>query len=318
MIHININVITIPNFLGKIWYTYCNERKLVKVRMRCVVNTDFFIGFMETAKMKSIAKASEALHISHTALSKQLKSLEQQFDVQLFVRSAQGVELTDAGEVLFEHSSKVLDQLASLNSALEPYKGWRHIRVGTLPDIASQYLMPSIKRLEDSGHEVELVLRHSTKDAYKMLFNGDADLLVAERISMHPSMWIDDLHREPLLVVAPKEHPFAALPAVTLSQLSSQPLVLYAEGCTIRAKLTDLFTAVNQPMNIVTEVGFHEVILGYVGSGTGVTVLPEASISNVTSDRFVSIPIDHPDAQRAIAVFSTNRTKGEKLLRLLR
>lgn len=61
------------------------------------MNTEFLKGFMETAQTRSITKASEALHITHTALSKQLRSLEQQFDVQLFVRSAQGVELTETG-----------------------------------------------------------------------------------------------------------------------------------------------------------------------------------------------------------------------------
>ncbi|WP_426452129.1 LysR family transcriptional regulator [Paenibacillus sp. S-38] len=273
---------------------------------------------METARTKSISKASEALHISHTALSKQLRSLEQQFDVQLFARSSQGVELTDAGKVLYESSKIVLDQLTVITRALEPYKVWRRIRIGTIPDIASQYLLASLHKLEDQGHEVELVYRQSTPEVYKMLLDGEVDLLVAERISMHPSIWMGDLHQEPLFVVMPKGHPFASKPAVTLPELSSQPLVLYAEGCTIRAKLTHLFAAMNHPMNIKTEVNFKEVILGYVGNGGGLTVLPEPYITQLPTDRLVSVPLSHPDAQRTIAVFSTNRAKGQSVFRLLR
>lgn len=281
------------------------------------MNTEFLNGFMETAQTKSISKASEALHISHTALSKQLRSLEQQFDVQLFVRSSKGVELTDAGKILYESSGALLDHISVLTKSLEPYKVWKRIRIGTVPDIASQYLLASLHKLEKHGHEVELVYRQSTTDVYKLLFNGDVDLLVAERISMHPSIWMGDLYREPLFVVMPKEHPFAAKEKITLSELSSQPLVLYAEGCTIRAKLTDLFTKMNYPMNIKTEVNFKEVILGYVGNGGGLTVLPEPNITQLSMDRLVSVPLSHPDAQRTIAVFSTNRAKGQKIFRLL-
>lgn len=267
--------------------------------------------------MQSIAKASEALHISHTALSKQIRSLEQRFDVQLFVRTSQGVTLTEAGKVLYESSGKLLDQLTVLTSALEPHKEWRRLRIGTMPDIASQFLLPSLKKLEANGHEVELMYRQSTRDVYKMLIDCEADLVVAERISMHPSIWAGDLHREPLVVVMPIEHPLASKSKITLVELSSQPLILYVEGCTIRAKLTEIFAAMNQSMNIKTEVGFREVILGYVEHGAGVTVLPGASMARVSSERLVSIPLDHPDAVRTVALFSMNRSRGERILRLL-
>lgn len=282
------------------------------------MNTEFLKGFLETARTKSIAKASESLHISHTALSKQLRSLEQQFDVQLLVRSAQGVELTEAGKVLYESSKVMLDHIAELTKSLEPYKAWRRVRIGSVPDIASQYLLASLPVLEEHGLEVELVYRQSTAQLYKMLLSGEVDLLVAERISMHPSIWMGELLREPLFAVMPKDHPFAAKPAVTMPELSSQPLVLYAEGCTIRAKLTELFAAVHQPMQIKTEVDFKEVILGYVDRGAGITVLPEPHTTQLSSDKFVSLPLDHPDAQRTIAVLSMNQAKGQRIYRLLR
>lgn len=281
------------------------------------MNTEFLIGFLETARTGSISKASESLHISHTALSKQLRSLEQQFDVQLFVRSSTGVELTEAGRILLESASALLDQLYFLSQALEPYKVWQRIRIGTVPDIASQYLLASLDKLENQGHEVEMVFRQSTAELYKMLFNGELDLLVGGRISMHSAAWIGDLHHEPLFVVMPKGHPWAAKTAITLPELGSQPLYLYGEGCTIRDKLSLLFASENLSLQIKTEVNFKEVILGYVENGGGMTVLPEPYVAQISTDRLVSIPLQHPDAVHTIAVFSMNRTKGLKILRLL-
>lgn len=281
------------------------------------MNTEFLIGFLETARTGSISKASEALHISHTALSKQLRSLEQRFDVQLFVRSSQGVELTEAGKLLHESASALLDQLSVLTKALEPYKGWQRIRIGTVPDIASQYLLASLNKLEKRGHDVEMVYRQTTAELYKMLFNGELDLLVGGRISKHSAALIGDLHHEPLFVVMPKGHPWATKQAITLPELSSQSLVLYSEGCTIRDKLSLLFASENLPLHIKTEVNFKEVILGYVDNGVGMTVLPEPYAAQLPTDRLVGIPLQHPDAEHTISVFSMNQAKGRKIFRLL-
>jgi LysR family transcriptional regulator, transcription activator of glutamate synthase operon len=281
------------------------------------MNTDFLLGLVETARTKSIAKASEALHISHTALSKQLRSLERQFDAQLFVRSSQGVELTDAGRTVYESSLRLLHELAELDERLKPYRAWGRIRIASVPDIATKYVVPALARLQEQGLEVEIVYRQSTKDAYKLLLDGEVDLTVAERTAMHPSIWSGELGREGLYVVMPKDHPLSGQQAISLAELSRQPLVLYSLGCTIRAALTDMFEAANEPMNITTEVGFSEVILGYVGSGSGVTVLPESYMTQLNADRLVYRPLNHPDAQRTIAVASMNQSKGKHILRLI-
>lgn len=281
------------------------------------MNTDFLVGFIETARMKSIAKASEALHISHTALSKQLRSLEKQYDVQLFVRSSQGVELTDAGRVLYDASKRLLNQLSALEDALKPFKEWRRVKIASVPDIVTKYLVSALPKLEEQGYEIEIVYRQSTKEVYKLLIDGEVDLTVAERVSMHPSIWSGELSKEIFYVVMPKDSPLSSQPEITLNELSRQPLVLYHEGCTIRAALTQMFTALKQSMHIKTEVGFSEVILGYVGNGSGVTVLPEALVSQINSDLLVYRPLNHPDAHRTIVVASMNQTKGQRILRLL-
>ncbi|MBB3114781.1 DNA-binding transcriptional LysR family regulator [Paenibacillus phyllosphaerae] len=281
------------------------------------MNTEFLVGFIETAHRRSIAKASEALHITHTALSKQLRSLEKHFDVQLFVRSSQGVELTDAGRIVYESSKSLLDQLSLLDDKLKPFRIWSRVKIATVPDIATTYLVSALPKLHDQGHEVEIIYRHSTKDVYKLLIEGEVDLIVAERFSMHPSVWSEELRKEAFYVVMPKDHPLSGQQDISLKELSGQPLVLYNEGCTIRATLTQMFASLNRPMQIKTEVGFSEVILGYVGNGSGVTVLPEALVSQMYSDRLVHRPLNHPDAHRSIHVASMNQSKGRRIKGLI-
>ncbi|MCR2804606.1 LysR family transcriptional regulator [Paenibacillus soyae] len=281
------------------------------------MNTEFLAGFIQAAELKSITKASEAMHISHTALSKQLRTLETQFDVRLFVRSSHGVELTDAGKILYASSKRLLDQVAELEHQLTPYRIGRRLKIASVPDIAMKYLVAALPMLQEQGHEVEIVYRQSTKEVYEMLIEGEADICVAERFGTHPSIWTGELGREPLHVVMPKDHPLSSLESVTLTELSRHPLVLYSKGCTIRAALTQMFGGSQESMHIKTEVGFSEVILGYVANGSGVTVLPEGFMAAVFADQLVYRPLDHPDAHRSIAVASLNRAKGQRFLRLI-
>lgn len=281
------------------------------------MNTDFINGFLETARRKSIAKASESLHISHTALSKQIQSLEKHFDIQLFIRSSVGVELTPAGQVFYESACTLLEKVSELSSALEPHRMWNRLLIGTTPDIASRFLTTVLATLHENGIEAELVLRQSTKDAYELLTNREIDVLFAERISNHPSLWIKDVYQEPLFVVVPKDHPFAIQSSITIEQLSQEPLILYPKGCTIRAKLLEMFEASQLQMNIKTEVGFHEVVISYVAGGGGITVLPEALVWNLSSDRIDTVPLLHSNAHRTISIASLQQDKAEKIMRLL-
>lgn len=282
------------------------------------MNTDFLRGFVEIARKKSIAKASEDLHISHTALSKQLQSLEKQYDVRLFTRSSSGVKLTAAGQILYDYAIQILEQLSALSTALGPHREWTRLSIGTIPDIAARYLTPALSGLQRDGRQADLVLCHATNEAYDLLQRGEVDVLIAERVPMHPSVWMTDLYHEPLYTVVAADHPLAGQEVITLEELSREALVLYPNGCAIRAKLTTLFEASYLPMNIKTEVGFHEVILGYVSSGTGITVLPESLVWNLASSRIRIIPFNIPAACRTISITSFQPDKADKLLPLIR
>ncbi|MFC0215536.1 LysR family transcriptional regulator [Paenibacillus chartarius] len=283
------------------------------------MNTEFLRGFVEIARRKSIAKASEALHLTHTALSKQLQSLEKQLDVRLVTRSSSGVELTEAGQLVYEEAVHVLERLSTLNEALGAHREWSRLTIATLPDIAARYLSSAaLSELKKQGREVELALHHATQEAYESLLQGVVDVLVAERVSKHPSVWMTDLYREPLFAVMPADHTMAARSLLSLEELSRERLILYPYGCTIRAKLTSLFEASGLPMNIATEIGFHEMILGYVTSGSGMTVLPESLVWHVAPSRIRILPLDDADACRTIAVASLQPDKAAKLLPHLR
>lgn len=74
--------------------------------------------FLEVAKLRSFTKASQSLHISQPTLSKMVKNLEEELEVELIDRSARQIDLTDAGEVVYAQGQKVMASIDELSTYL--------------------------------------------------------------------------------------------------------------------------------------------------------------------------------------------------------
>ncbi|MGE1167041.1 LysR family transcriptional regulator, partial [Peribacillus simplex] len=79
------------------------------------------------------------LHISQPALSKQIQRLEADLEVTLLKRSAQGVELTEAGEVFIARMLPILEQIHEVKTEMKKYQEKRRISIGILPSLAAYY-----------------------------------------------------------------------------------------------------------------------------------------------------------------------------------
>ena len=78
--------------------------------------------FMEVCHCKSIKKASDNLYVSHQAVSRSIQKLEKEFGVALFIRSSNGMELTGAGQTLYNYSKNILSDISSLKQAMSKYQ----------------------------------------------------------------------------------------------------------------------------------------------------------------------------------------------------
>ena len=85
------------------------------------INLNLYRVFYYVAKEKSISKAAKKLYISQPAISKSLKKLEEELNVELFVRNLSGVEITKAGLQLFEHVEKAANNLNGIIPMLKKY-----------------------------------------------------------------------------------------------------------------------------------------------------------------------------------------------------
>jgi LysR family transcriptional activator of glutamate synthase operon len=112
------------------------------------MNLEWFHGFLEASRLKSLSKASEKLNISQPALSKQIRNLEEILGVELFKRTAVGVELTEEGTLLHKRIQPILSEMESLRKDLLNLQKVSSVRLGTLPSLATYYLPQKVFEME--------------------------------------------------------------------------------------------------------------------------------------------------------------------------
>jgi len=162
------------------------------------VNFELYKVFYHAAQKLSYTKAAEALFISQSAVSQNIKLLEEQLDVQLFVRSGKGVKLTIEGEALYAHVEKAynllksgeqyMDSIRSLSSGL--------VRIGASDTINKYFLLDPLKTFHEKHPNIRIKINNRPSPvSLRLVESGEIDLGV---INLDPEKSYSDLKIVPL------------------------------------------------------------------------------------------------------------------------
>lgn len=177
--------------------------------------------FIAVARARNLTRAAERLHLTVSALSHQIRLLEERLDCVLFVRGPRGVKLTAEGQYLLDH---VAPHLAAIEEALKPLCGRRDnsLSLSSLPSMASSWLLPRLPRFVARHPEVELSL-DSSSDLVDFA-DGRYDAALRYGMGDWPGMVVEPLLEEWLTPVASPALLGGPIPPA-LDRLGSLPLV---------------------------------------------------------------------------------------------
>lgn len=184
--------------------------------------------FVMVAEELSFSRAAIRLHISQPPLSQQIKSLEEDMGVTLFVRDRRSVRLTDAGVVFLRESRLLLDQFRSaVNSTVRASQtNAGSIRLG----VATSGLFSVMPRFQElmkaSFPNVELLVSDmQSDDQVRAVSQGALDIGIAHVKPERMSVSRTEVFSESLSVVLPVDHPQADRPDLALADLADEPMV---------------------------------------------------------------------------------------------
>ena len=225
-----------------------------------------------------LARAAERLNITQSALSHQVKGLEEQVGMELFVRRTKPLRLSAAGLRLLRVAERVLPEIAALQAEFQGLRSGRSGRLHITLECHACYdwLLPVLESFRKAWPEIDVDIRPGLSfDALPALAREEVDLVISSDPEDHANLTFAPLFDyEPVFVCA-ATHPLAAKPFVEAEDFRDQTLITYPVD---RARL-DIFTGLLRPARVeplaVRPVELTAVILMLVASGRGVTVLPD-------------------------------------------
>jgi len=238
--------------------------------------------YLAVHRFGSIRAAAVHLGLAPSVVSRQIADMEGQLGVPLFSRSARGVALTDAGNLVLEHARRVVEEFGFLQEQLSDLRGiqQRNVRIlcgeGFLADFVQNGLAGIIGTTPHVRYEL---LMGSTDTVVSSLANGDSDIGIAYNPPATGVVRSLVAARHPLCVVLPPHHPLTLRDTLRLADCLSHPLALLPKG----HGTTDLLMRVASdsglalsPRLITTSI---DALRRFVTAGLGLAFLPRASVA---------------------------------------
>ena len=251
--------------------------------------------FVAVAKYESFSQAAQKLFVTQPILTRCVKNLEQELGLPLIVRTTRSFALTDAGKVLLEHGSRLLQQQEDLCRRMADLKQVRsgELRLSSPGPLLDLYFPKLVTGYHALHPGIRIHIRESgSRPVAQDVLDGSADMGVV----MLPLENTDGLHVFPVIrdavhAVVPKNHPFADEPELKIERLRDVDLITYDKSNTLHHILLQRCRQQGFLPSIAYQSMMPNFILDTIALGTCVGILPRPMVGLGNDRGLVSIPL---------------------------
>lgn len=267
-----------------------------------ILDTRQLLAFLTIVETGGFTNAARKLHLTQSALSHQIKSLETQLRAPVFVRLGKRVVLTQSGEVLLPYATSVLEQLQAAREAIttlhEPGHG--RLRVSAASYSCYQILPHVLRDFHAAYPHVELfVAAEYTDKAVQGLLGGSLDVGIFVMPPSTDGLHVESLCKDELVVMIALQHPWAKRRHVQWADLATQVLITYNHASEtfqmIQRELHKRGVSIHESM----EVCHGAAVMEMVKVGLGVALLPRWVVRDeVRSGALKALPLGRGGLKR--------------------
>lgn len=248
--------------------------------------------------------AAEKLFISQSALSQQVKSMEEELGVPLFDRSRNHVQFTQAGELLHQRAKRIVKEVDEAKTAIDDLEDLCRgtLKIGVVQTV-NAYLIPQVvSAFSTQFPNIHLKVEEcSAPDLEEKIYDHELDLGISFTPTEHTNLTFEPIFKEELLLIVNSHHPLAQKNALSLKALDNRQLILLSQDyCTRRiwdrlAKEADIFPNIHIEMNTIG--GILSALQN--GSESG-TVLPALTMRMQAAGGLTSVILKNPTPKRTV------------------
>lgn len=276
------------------------------------MQVEWYWSFTEAAKWRSLSKAADKLSLTQPAISKHIRQLETAYGVELFHRSAAGVDLTEAGRRFLERIMPVVQSLETIEAEMRQYAAEPSYTLGSLPYV-TQVLPGLLRGYHASGYPITVKVRQDSVKLREELQEGVFEAALIDATYVGGQLWSKELFTEACIAVLPKGHTLRGRNALNPVELKDESF-LSVTKCDIHTQFITVAEKYGYRPDIKLEVDI-DFLLNVVAAGTGITVLPESFRAQAELLGLHTVPI--PELRRTIVLAARTADIGSKLYRLL-
>lgn len=264
------------------------------------IHVGFGLMFLEIRHLRSLqaihdtgslSLAAERLHLTQSALSHQIKSIEHHFDVLLYLRKHKPLQLTAAGQQLLSLSKQVLPMMNNAEAHLRQLAGGETGRLHIALECHScfEWLMPKLDLYRQQWPDVEVDIRLSMSfDPLPALSRGEIDLVITSDQKKLDGIVYKKLFDFEARAVVHNDHPHCTKKYLSAEDFKTETLLIYP----VEQQRLDVFTQLLNPASIVPkqvrQVELTLMILQLVASHRGIAVLPDWLLQNFVQRNYIS------------------------------
>ncbi len=259
-----------------------------------------FKVFEATARHGSFTRAAEELYLTQPTVSMQVKQLTKALGLPLFEQVGKRLYLTDTGRELYSTCQEIFNQLEQLEMRVADFKGMKqgHLKltvITTAKYFVPRLLGPFCKKYP--GVDVSLIVTNHERAIDRLADNQD-DLYVMSQLPEHLDVKAHPLLENPLVVMAPKNHPLAKQKNIPIERLAGEPFIMREEGSGTRRAVQAFLGKHGVDVKVRLELGSNEAIKQAIAGGLGLSVLschtltPEGDTGELTILDVEGFPIE--------------------------
>jgi len=263
--------------------------------------------FIAVTEQMNFSKAAEKLHISQPSLSNAIKKLEQEIGSPLLKRNTRNLQLTEAGELLYERAKVILKNMEVLKIEMDEVivHGTSEVTIGVMESI--KHWLPKVianYKRDYPQMMIHLVDILGSKRVKKSLKSYKTHVIITNQRMDDDELEVQSLYEERLVAVLPLNHPLAEKDRLTFADLCNEPFIISTEGFQTRLDILSAFEQANVKMNIQYEIERFETAVSLVRENLGITILPENYLQGPTAKTIVQKEIDGPNLRRNVYLVS--------------
>ena len=237
-------------------------------------------AFLKVVEHRSFSKAADALNLTQPSLSARIISLERELREPLFHRLGRGVRLTDAGRTLLPYVERSLATLENGREAVEAVMSASSgkLYIGAARAV-SAYVLPAIlERFHQQYPNIDVAIKTGRSSGVLEMILSEEVQVGVTRTLVHPEIVSQHLYNEEVVLVTHPDHPFAKAGEASVSQVATEPLILYDKESTYFVLIDRVCREAGIVPNVQMDLDSIEATKRMIERGLGISFLPYNSL----------------------------------------